>query len=272
MDTSLLDLDRIPTLEELRDFFKDNDWSTAQLSDPADRDTETTEAIIYIEKFMNAHFEPISREKGLPKQSACYGKSNPLIALRDSTEDLVASEVAKLIDEQPDMVNEILNQFDFTDPDIDKKADDFLNSAIETMLDVMEYESAAEIVKSAPAHEDFSKSPNNHAKQDFEREYYKTRTRHPQISLDNLTKNGDESALPNSDCDAVLNAENRKDAVRAFWKVLSEDEKKLLLYRMDGMTYEEISEKLNIKTHSAVLKRRRKIEEKFIEFYKKYEG
>lgn len=271
MDTSLLDLDRIPTLEEMQKFFKDNDWSTAQLSDPNNRDTETTEAILYIEKLMDEHFEPLSREKGLPKQSACYGKNNPLIALRNNTEDLVASEVAKLVDEQLDIMEQILGQFDFSDPDIDKKADDFLHNAVNTMLDVMNYEATADIVKKAPAHEDFSNLPNNHAKQDFEREYYKTRTKHPQVSLDALTENGDGSILPNPDYAAIENAQNKKEAVCEFWETLNEDERKLLLYRMDGMTYEEISDKLNIKTHSAVLKRRRKIEEKFVAFYKTYE-
>lgn len=271
MNTSLIDLERIPALEELRDFFKSNDWSAAKISDADEYDTETTEAIQYIKKLMDEHFEPLSREKGLPKISACYSKNNPLIALRDNTEDLVASTVVRLLEEQPEAVNEILEKFDFSDPDIDKKADDFLNNAVRTMLDVMDYESAAEVVTKAPAHEDFSNLPNNHAKQNFERDYYKTRSKHPIVSLDELTEGGNESALPNPDFFAINNAENKKEALREFWKTLDADEKQLILLKVDGLTYKEIAEEIGLKTHSAALKRRRKIAEKFTEFYKSFE-
>lgn len=220
MDTSLINLERIPTLEELRDFFKSDDWSAAKVFNANKQDTETTEAILYIKKLMDEHFEPISREKGLPKTSACYGKNNPLIALRDNTEDLVASTVARLLEEQPEAVNEILEKFDFSDPDIDKKADDFLNNAIRTMLDVMDYESVAEVVTKVPVHEDFSNLSNNHAKQNFERDYYNTRTKHPIISLDELTEGGNESALPNPDFVAINNAENKKELFVNFGKRL----------------------------------------------------
>lgn len=63
MDTSLIDLDRIPTLEELRAFFQCNDWSTAQLSDPEDRDNETVETIEYIKSLMDEHFDLVAHEK-----------------------------------------------------------------------------------------------------------------------------------------------------------------------------------------------------------------
>ena len=271
MDTSLIDLERIPTLEELRDFFKCNDWIATRVANADEYDADTIEAIQYVKKLMNEHFEPISREKGLPKTSACYGKDNPLIALRDNTEDLVARTVVRLIEEKPEAMNEILEKFDFSDPDIYNKADDFLNNAISTMLDVIDYKSVAEVVKEAPTHEDFSNLSNNHAKQNFNRNYYNVRTKHPIVSLDELTEDGNEWALPNPDFAAINNAENKKEALREFWKTLDADEKKLILLKVDGLTYKEIADEIGLKTHSAALKRRRKIAEKFSEFYKSFE-
>ena len=270
MDTSLIDLDRVPTLEELRKFFQNNDWSAAKISEPLERSSDTNELIQYVKHLMDEHFEPISHEMGLKKLSNCYDKNHPLITLRDSTKDLVASKVAELIEEKPEIAVQILEHFDLDDPDIDKNADNFLQNAVEKMLKVMDYDAVADIVNNAPEHKDFSSLENNHPKQDFDRNYYKTRTKHPLISLDELTEGGNESALHNSDYIAEQNVENSKEAVRAFWNTLSKEDKKLLLFRMNGMTYKEIAAEMNFKTHSAVLKRRRKIEEQFIEFFKKY--
>ncbi len=132
MNTSLIDLERIPTLEELQDFFKSNDWSATKVSDTYEYDAETTEVIQCIKKLMDEHFEPISRVKELPKTSACYSKNNPLITLRDNTEDLVVSTVIRLLQEQPEAVNEILEKFNFSNPDIKKKLMIFV-----TMLSVL---------------------------------------------------------------------------------------------------------------------------------------
>ncbi len=43
------------------------------------------------------------------------------------------------------LLDGILSQFDFTDPDLDKKVDAFLHNAMDTMLNVMDYEQMVEI-------------------------------------------------------------------------------------------------------------------------------
>ena len=55
-----------------------------------------------------------------------------------------------------ELTDAILSQFDFTDPDIYKKADDFLHNAVNTMLDVMEYDKLAAIIHEASSDEDFN--------------------------------------------------------------------------------------------------------------------
>ena len=52
----------------------------------------------------------------------------------------------------PDEIIEgIFSQFDFDDPDIDKKADDFMHTAVGTMLDVMQYDQLAGVVQDLSA-------------------------------------------------------------------------------------------------------------------------
>ena len=92
MAKDLLNMDRLPTMEELKEFFKKNDWTSAKISDPAKWTDEERAEISYVAKLMDEHFEKLAREKGRPSSSIVYGKDNPLIALQENTEDLVASE------------------------------------------------------------------------------------------------------------------------------------------------------------------------------------
>ena len=50
-----------------------------------------------------------------------------------------------------------------------------------------------------------------------------------------------------------------------FWGSLSDDDKTILMYAMNGMTQAEIAEKMGFKTHSAVGKRLTKLKKKFVE-------
>ena len=139
MKKDLLAMDKLPTLEELKEFFKENDWTYTKIDDPAKRTDEERAEIAYTAKLMDKKFEELVRKKGRNSAARYYGVDNPLIALQNNTEDLVASTVVKIANDD-ELTDAILSQFNFSDPDLDKKADDFLNNAVNTMLDVLEYE------------------------------------------------------------------------------------------------------------------------------------
>ena len=126
MKKDLLELDRLPTLDELKEFFKENDWTTVKIDDPSRRTDAERAEIAYAAKLMDKKFEELARKKGRNSAARYYGVDNPLIALQNNTEDLVASTVVKIANDD-ELTDAILSQFDLTDPDIDKKADDFLN-------------------------------------------------------------------------------------------------------------------------------------------------
>ena len=100
LDTTLLDLDRAPTILEMRAFFKKHDWSAVKISKPKSRTTEHHEAIGRISRIMGAAFEQETHKRGLLTWSGYLDhtvykngekyQDNPLIALRDSVEDLVS--------------------------------------------------------------------------------------------------------------------------------------------------------------------------------------
>ena len=140
LDTTLLDLDRVPTLDELKAFFKKHDWTTAKISDPKSRSSEKVADMEHVKKIMNAEFEKQVREKGTGTPSRYFenrriikgkgdnvfdNQGNPLLEMRDTTEDLVSDAVYEIAVNHEDVLDAIFSRFDFTDPDFEQKADAF---------------------------------------------------------------------------------------------------------------------------------------------------
>lgn len=267
---TLLDLDRAPTLDELRMFFRENDFSAATYMDIdyEKLDAGTVEALEYIKGMMDGKWEPLSREMGLKSDSAYYGKDNPLIAMRDNMENLVAGGVLKLLEEQPERASDILLDF-ADDPNIEQNADAFLRNAVETLMQVMNYEEAAKIVQSVPAYEDFNhERKNNYRARDFDRKWNHTRSGIQISSLDKMKEavnsegEGMATQVPDILSD-VFDEVISRITQETFWDSISTEDKKLLHMRMNGMSQKEIAESLGYKTHSAVTKRLQKLKELF---------
>lgn len=127
-----------------------------------------------------------------------------------------------------------------------------------------------EIVKEYPCFEDFDKR-NSNQKIDFYRKWYHTRTKHPQISLERYKQdyakshNGMEWDLADTETNVENDVVGRLMAEQ-FMEQLSEKDRAILQMRMEGLTLQEIANKLGYKNHSGVLKRLRKIGLAFEEF------
>ena len=57
-------MDRLPTIDELKEFFKYNEWTTARIEDPTQRTDEERAEIAYAAKLMEKKFEELARKKG----------------------------------------------------------------------------------------------------------------------------------------------------------------------------------------------------------------
>lgn len=262
MKKDLFELDRLPTMDELKEFFKNNDWTTAKIDDPAKRTPEEQAEIAYTAKLMDEHFEKLVRKKGRTSKARFYGKDNPLIALQENTEDLVASAVVKIANDD-ELTDAILSQFDLTDPNLDKKADNFLNNAVNTMLDVMEYDKLAEIVRLNSDEKDFNeKIANNYRLKDHVRRWEHTKdkaknilTPDPNAELREPPKSVEEEAIGN-----VL--------VERFMETLEETDRKIFNRKLLGYTQSEIAKELGFSSNSAVSKRLADMEQRFREMIK----
>lgn len=276
MAKNLLDLDRVPTIEELREFFKENDFSTATYRD-IDYDkmsANEVEDLQYIKELMGEKWDGLSREMGLKSDPSYYGKDNPLIAMRESMGNLAATGVMKLLDEMPDRAEEFLIDFteekDWETPEaLSAKADNMLNNAVSILMQTMNYEEIAKVIANNPAYEDFAHGkPNNFRAKDFDKKWNHTRASIKVDSLDQLQINTDGEDFELNICDVnadVFEQVSYKLTEEVFWSKLTEDDKTILLMRMDGKTQNEIAQHLGYKSHSAVTKRLKKLKDLFLE-------
>lgn len=274
IDTTLLDLDRIPTLDELKAFFKKHDWSAAKISEPSSRDAEKAAEIKEIKKYIDVEFEKIAREKGLGAPSKYFNnkisvkgeggnvfenQGNPLMALRDGTEDLVADAVYEIGVNHENIFDAVFSRFDFSDPDFHKKADEFLHNAVGTMLDVMEYEKLVNLIHETSAFEDFNQSVKpNYRAEDHERGWYHLDTKHPTLPDPDVEQHI-RNQYPRTEDIAIANV-----TVEEYWKTLDEKDRIILKMLMDGYTQNEAAKAVGMANNGGVSKRLARIRGDFI--------
>lgn len=263
---TLLELGRVPTLEELRAFFRENDFSTAAYMDrDYDKlDAGTVETLEHIKGLMDEQWEPLSREMGLKADSSNYGKDNPLIAMRDNMENLVAGSVLKLLTEHPERAADIIASF-ADDPDVERNADASLHNAVEMTMQTMSYEETAEIIQELPAYEDFDHNRlQNYRGMDFDRKWNHSRAKAKAESLDALQEADDEGTYPVPGSSADVEGEALAGILaKDFWASITEEDRKLLHLKMAGKTQQEIADILGYRTQGAVSKRLAKLKDEF---------
>ena len=119
-----------------------------------------------------------------------------------------------------------------------------------------------------PEDYDFRRS---HARTDFIRKWYHTRTKHAEFSLDAWNEKRWRQYetqgidIPDTCQDMEGAAITQADAER-FLSELPEKDRQILQLRLEGFTLEEIAERLGYKNHSGVLKRIRKIGESYQQY------
>lgn len=300
-DMSLLEKDRVPTIEELKAFFREHDFSTQVSSyDPSVATKEQNQIYVKAKKHFRSSWN--EQMKLLTGKGSLLGfssdapvrhleKSNEqLIAgtvmeiLADETlseiiidsvlesfEDEIAFEIANYAEEQNKSVDEITEEeYELV---FDRFADIFLATMMNLLLQVESVPGIMDVSKKNATHEDFSNSASNFDKIDFERKWDHTRTKIGNMESLERYKNLEHES-PDSVSEILSDEEQQAniesiEIIKSFYDYLGDDtDIKIFKLNANGYTQKEIAEQLGFKTHSAVGKRLKKIEEKRIEFLK----
>lgn len=139
---------------------------------------------------------------------------------------------------------------------------------IETLPMVIEKHNLNDIIdciKKKRCFEDFQERLNSKQKIAFENQWYHKRTRHPQESFEKYEEMHEGEVDLSADVEEKVVSE---DMVQSFMDTLDGKDRKILTLRMEGCTYEKIADELGYKTHSAVIKRIKRIGEAYQKFAK----
>ena len=111
----------------------------------------------------------------------------------------------------------------------------------------------------------------SHQKTDFYRKWYHTRTKHPQISLEGYQEqmkayyDDIDWEVPDPVSSFEEEVETRVD-VNRFLSTIDDKDKQILCMRAEGYTTQKIADSLGYKTHSAVVKRIKKLGKAYQKF------
>ena len=300
-DMTLLEKDGAPTIAELKAFFRDHDFSTQvsrydPMTAPEDQNRVYIKAKKYFLSSWNKQMKLLTGKGSLIN----FTSNAPVRCLEEANENLVAGAVMEILTDDTLCDNIIDSMLTALEEDItaalekyakahnktveelteeefafvfDQFADLFLSVMMNKLIRVESIPEIMGVSKEIGSHEDFANTANtNYDKIDFKRQRDHTRSRVGEMeSLDQIEKaehKAPESATEFTEEDPQTHLE-MVETIKEFYAFLG-DETDIKIFKLnaDGYTQKQIAEQLGFKTHSAVGKRLRKIEEKRLEFLK----
>ena len=224
LDRNLLDKGRAPTVEEMKDYFKKNDYTTAPSPFDASRASQK-DMKVYLKA------KNVFKKIWLNNQATFGGKTSfddyssnhPLVVLEQADEDLISGAVTNIISD-PVLYGQIIESFydamqpqielaidtyaqknnknvdDLTDDELAFVIDKFVDLFLDKMVNLqMQSQSVPELINSTKeiaTHEDFSNAfDDNFSRADFYRKWDHTRTKMGKIfSFSEVTEDADAQA------------------------------------------------------------------------------
>lgn len=292
--SSLLEKEGPITIEDLKTNFKENDFTTMKSKFNPKKASEG-------ELFLYGRAKTIFQQSWNEKMGELTGLSSllnfsddsPLVSLEKTDETLVTGLVMELRDKE-EVVDKIFDDFaekaeepfigevkkyaeangkepdDLTDEELETIfngiVDKFLARMMSLLLQTQSVPELVELQKSMATHEDFSETVvQNFSKIDFDRKWTHSRSEAgAALSLDGLIE-AFQDAIPVEPLDNTTEEVEVIDIERKVLENLNETDKEIYLLKKQGYSQNEIAEKLDFKSASAVSKRLANIKQIFIE-------
>lgn len=248
----LLNSDEPITLECLREFFHEHDFSTMPVKDPSEYNEDELELYNVVLKHINAEWQEISKSLGLNHPQDCYSKDFPPELIRDRMQRIVADQVVKIYSSDKTLEN-IMEDFIFPqmvigieDDDVlfsEDLANEALHNTVNTLIQTLDIGSLAETAKKISCDEDFN--PNkalNYPRMDHYKKYYHSRSPIKVGSLDEYVEEGNDAE---EDIDIELTADVHI-LLEKLRESASEQEKEIIDLLSAGYSQREIAQKLGV--------------------------
>ena len=289
-DTSLLNKKKVPTVEEMKSFFKSHDFTTEVSTFDPDKADESAlrfygTAQQHFRKTWNEQMKSFGGSGSMLNMS----HNDPLRVLEDADEQLIIGTAAQIASDE-ELYESLMDSFfesfkvtifkmarayakscgkrvdDLSEEEVGIIVDTFADELLSQMMGYLQQvQSVPEILDALQgnrAFEDFNESIlENHDKIDFERQWYHLRTKVGEmLSLEELCEQtGGIDAYITPEGDEI----DFRDVFAAFYQIIDDSERTIIKEFAAGKTYQEIAEVLGYKTHSAISKKIAKMKDKY---------
>ena len=158
---------------------------------------------------------------------------------------------------------EIENPQALTEEDI-AKVDRFVNNAMDTLMKTVDYDTLVAVCREYGAPEDFSDIKTNFPRTEFEEKYDHKKAK-TKVTYSTLVA---DYAMDVERINSYSPAELAESSafVADFYEVLDEIDLAILKLKIEGKNLEEIADILGFRTHSAVHKRIKRIQQQYLDF------
>ncbi len=294
-DMTLLEKDGAPTIAELKALFRDHDFSTQvskydPMTAPEDQNRVYIKAKKYFLSSWNKQMKLLTGKGSLIN----FTSNAPVRCLEEANENLVAGAVMEILTNETlceRIIDSMLTALEgditaelekyakahnktveeLTETEFAFVFDQFVDIFLGVMMNkLMQVESVPDILgvsKEIGAHEDFANTTNtNYDKVDFNRQWDHTRTRAGEMEslnqMEDIEHKTPELATEFADEDPQAHLE-MMETIKEFYAFLGDEtDIKIFKLKANGYTQKQIAERLGFKTHSAIGKRLKKIEDK----------
>lgn len=240
------------TLERLREFFHENDFSTMPVKDPSEYTEDELELYNVVLKHINAEWQEISKSLGLNHPQDCYSKDFPPELIRDRMQRIIADQVVKISNNEK-VLDNIMEDFIFPqivvgveDDEIlfsEELAGEALHNTVNALMQTLDIGSLAETAKKMSCDEDFNPNKSlNYPRMDHNRKFNHTRSAIKVGSLDEYVEEGNDTA---GDIDIELTADIHI-LIEKLRESASEQEKEIIDLLSAGYNQREIAQKLGV--------------------------
>ena len=297
-----MDQDGTPTLDELKKFFQENDFTTAVSGyDFENASEEDNRLYLKIKNLFGTAWNGQMKELTGTGSLANFSKDAPVKCLEKADEDLIAGTIMEIL--QDDTLTEMYGQIsaevaaeplakelekyaeehgktvdDLTEEEIGLVMDDFSNrflgNAVNMLQQTQSVPEIMDISSKMAAHEDFASTKGrNYDKIDFRRRWYHLRAKiDTTLSYDEIVEN--EFADPEATA-AFSTIEESMDQDELYQMLLEavcdscddDIDRQIILMCDEQLTQKEIAEKLGYKSQGAVSKRLKKLRKKYSEIF-----
>lgn len=243
----LINSDEPLTLEHLREFFHENDFSTMPVKDPSEYDEKELRLYNKVLKLVNAEWKTISKSIGLTHPQDCYLKDYPPELIRDRVQRIIADNVVKICGNKKSFWNMLWH---FIVPMILKRknGDEALHNTTNALMQTLDIEGLSKSAKEFSCDEDFN--PNkalNYPKMDHDRKWNHSRAKIKVESLDEIAERSPTGEPPQIlDKIDVEAAADIHILIEQLVDSASDQERRIIKLLSEGYNQSEIARKLGV--------------------------